>query len=145
MNQKTGLLLFPKLVSYKFILTDNSCNILFVSLFLTKPMYQKTGLLMFPKLISYKFILTGNSCNILFVSLCLTKPYYVDSVSLREMMRRASSAARAVSGLDVREPEEGMAIPTLSWPPDPPPSYESVTRNVNGNIFNNLRSLLWVF
>ncbi|XP_052763231.1 E3 ubiquitin-protein ligase UBR5-like isoform X2 [Mya arenaria] len=49
-------------------------------------------------------------------------------VSLREMMRRASSAARAVSGLDVREAEEGVAIPTLSWPPDPPPSYESVTR-----------------
>ncbi|XP_060590423.1 E3 ubiquitin-protein ligase UBR5-like isoform X1 [Ruditapes philippinarum] len=48
-------------------------------------------------------------------------------VSLREMMRRASSAARAVSGLDVREQEEGMAIPTLSWPPDPP-SYESVIR-----------------
>lgn len=43
------------------------------------------------------------------------------------MMRRASSAARAVSGLDVRDPEEGMPIPTLSWPPDPP-SYESVTR-----------------
>jgi E3 ubiquitin-protein ligase EDD1 len=53
--------------------------------------------------------------------------YIFDSVSLREMMRRASSAARAVSGLDVREQEEGMAIPTLSWPPDPP-SYESVIR-----------------
>ncbi|KAL4218424.1 E3 ubiquitin-protein ligase ubr5 [Mactra antiquata] len=49
-------------------------------------------------------------------------------VSLREMMRRASSAARAVSGLDVRDPDDGgMPIPTLSWPPDPP-SYESVTR-----------------
>ncbi|KAJ8321996.1 hypothetical protein KUTeg_000467 [Tegillarca granosa] len=50
-------------------------------------------------------------------------------VSLREMMRRASSAARAVSGMDVRDPEReesGIAIPTLSWPPDPPPSYESL-------------------
>ena len=57
------------------------------------------------------------------------------SVSLHEMMRRASSAARAVSGLDVREPERedtGMAIPTLNWPPDPP-SYESVTRQ--GEIY----------
>lgn len=45
------------------------------------------------------------------------------------MMRRASSAARAVSGMDVRDPERedsGIAIPTLSWPPDPPPSYESL-------------------
>ena len=46
------------------------------------------------------------------------------------MMRRATSAARAVSGLDVRDPDRddpGIAIPTLTWPPDPP-SYESVTR-----------------
>ena len=46
------------------------------------------------------------------------------------MMRRASSAARAVSGMDVRDADRddpGMAIPTLSWPPDPPPpSYESI-------------------
>ncbi|KAH3897177.1 hypothetical protein DPMN_021362, partial [Dreissena polymorpha] len=49
-------------------------------------------------------------------------------VSLREMMRRASSAARAVSGLDVRESDEGVTIPTLTWPPDPPPSYESAIR-----------------
>ncbi|KAL3890879.1 hypothetical protein ACJMK2_003152 [Sinanodonta woodiana] len=52
------------------------------------------------------------------------------SVSLREMMRRATSAARAVSGLDVRDPDRedtGIPIPTLNWPPDPP-SYESITR-----------------
>ena len=52
------------------------------------------------------------------------------SVNLREMMRRATSAARAVSGLDVRDPDRddsGISIPTLSWPPDPP-SYESITR-----------------
>ncbi|GAB1606363.1 E3 ubiquitin-protein ligase UBR5-like [Argonauta hians] len=40
-------------------------------------------------------------------------------VSLREMMRRASTTARAVSGLDVRE-SDSIAIPTLSWPTDPP-------------------------
>lgn len=55
---------------------------------------------------------------------------YFSRVNLREMMRRATSAARAVSGLDVRDPDRddpGISIPTLSWPPDPP-SYESVTR-----------------
>ncbi|XP_062606641.1 E3 ubiquitin-protein ligase UBR5-like isoform X3 [Saccostrea cucullata] len=48
-------------------------------------------------------------------------------VSLREMMKRASSAARAVSGMDVRDSED-MSIPTLQWPPDPPPppSYETL-------------------
>lgn len=40
-------------------------------------------------------------------------------VTLREMMRRASTTARAVSGLDVRE-SDSIAIPTLSWPADPP-------------------------
>ena len=48
-------------------------------------------------------------------------------------MRRATSAARAVSGLDVRDPDRddsGISIPTLSWPPDPP-SYESITRQGN--------------
>ncbi|XP_078331394.1 E3 ubiquitin-protein ligase UBR5-like isoform X2 [Crassostrea virginica] len=45
-------------------------------------------------------------------------------VNLREMMKRASSAARAVSGIDVRESED-MSIPTLQWPPDPP-SYETL-------------------
>ena len=62
------------------------------------------------------------------------------SISLREMMRRATSASRTISGLDMRDTtaaggssdrEEGpaaegggVAIPTLSWPPDPP-SYDS--------------------
>ncbi|XP_013417983.1 E3 ubiquitin-protein ligase UBR5 isoform X2 [Lingula anatina] len=48
------------------------------------------------------------------------------SVSLREMMRRATSAARAFSNMDPREqsgereePPPGLPIPTLSWPPDP--------------------------
>lgn len=60
-----------------------------------------------------------------------TERLHSRSVSLREMMRRATSAARAVSGLDMRDPERedsssgGMAIPTLSWPPDPP-SYEAI-------------------
>lgn len=66
--------------------------------------------------------------KLLDVGIVLINLWFNYRVSLREMMRRASSAARAVSGLDVREPEEGMAIPTLTWPPDPPPSYESVTR-----------------
>ncbi|XP_055998190.1 E3 ubiquitin-protein ligase UBR5-like isoform X2 [Ostrea edulis] len=51
-------------------------------------------------------------------------------VSLREMMKRASSAARAVSGIDVRESED-MSIPTLQWPPDPPPSYETLQQDHN--------------
>lgn len=34
-------------------------------------------------------------------------------------MRRASTTARAVSGLDVRE-SDSIAIPTLSWPTDSP-------------------------
>lgn len=55
------------------------------------------------------------------------------SVSLREMMRRATSASRTISGLDMRDTSgtggadreeagagSGAAIPTLSWPPDPP-------------------------
>lgn len=45
------------------------------------------------------------------------------SVSLREMMRRASSVARAVSGLEMRdsdrEDSSSLTIPTLTWPPDP--------------------------
>lgn len=42
------------------------------------------------------------------------------SLGLREMMRCASSAARAVSGLDTRDPDrEEIVISTLSWPPDP--------------------------
>ncbi|CAH1775507.1 unnamed protein product [Owenia fusiformis] len=52
------------------------------------------------------------------------------NVSLREMMRRATSAARAVSGLDSGRDGEredaSIAIPTLSWPPVDPPSFESV-------------------
>lgn len=51
-------------------------------------------------------------------------------VSLREMMKRASSAARAVSGIDVRESED-MSIPTLQWPPDPPPSYDTLQQEHN--------------
>lgn len=51
------------------------------------------------------------------------------------MMRRASSAARAVSGMEVREREEreepAIAAPTLSWNPDPPPSYESLYPEVS--------------
>lgn len=54
-----------------------------------------------------------------------TKMVCCYSVSLREMMKRASSAARAVSGIDVRESED-MSIPTLQWPPDPPPSYDTL-------------------
>lgn len=52
----------------------------------------------------------------------------VFSVSLREMMQRATSAACAVPGLDGRDSDRedsGIAIPTLNWPPDPP-RYESL-------------------
>ncbi|KAK3087035.1 hypothetical protein FSP39_000732 [Pinctada imbricata] len=55
-------------------------------------------------------------------------------VSLREMMRRASSAARVVSGMDMRDPDRddpGMAIPTLTWPPEHPPNYESIHADLN--------------
>lgn len=58
-----------------------------------------------------------------------TERIHSRTVSLREMMRRATSVARAVSGLDARDSEReeagGIAIPTLNWPPDPP-SYESL-------------------
>ena len=44
----------------------------------------------------------------------------VQGIGLREMMRCASSAARAVSGLDARDADrEEIVISTLSWPPDP--------------------------
>lgn len=58
------------------------------------------------------------------------------SVSLREMMKRASSAARAVSGIDVRESEE-MSIPTLQWPPDPPPSYDTLQQGRKPSIITH--------
>ena len=57
-----------------------------------------------------------------------TERIHSRTVSLREMMRRATSVARAVTGIESREPERedsGIAIPTLSWPPDPP-SYDSL-------------------
>ncbi|XP_046357083.2 E3 ubiquitin-protein ligase UBR5-like isoform X2 [Haliotis rufescens] len=50
------------------------------------------------------------------------------SMSVRELIRRASSAARGVSGLEARDPDRedsGIAIPTLNWPADPP-SYDSL-------------------
>ena len=59
------------------------------------------------------------------------------TVSLREMMRRATSVARVVTGtIESREPERddsssGMAIPTLSWPPDPP-AYDSLRSAAEG-------------
>lgn len=53
------------------------------------------------------------------------------SMSMRDLIRRASSAAahRAVSSLESRDldrEESGMAGPTLNWPSDPPPSYDSI-------------------
>ena len=45
------------------------------------------------------------------------------SMGLREMMRRATSS-RNIAGFESRETEReesGLAIPTISWPPDPPP------------------------
>ncbi|GFS00247.1 ubiquitin protein ligase E3 component n-recognin 5 [Elysia marginata] len=56
---------------------------------------------------------------------------YVSSMSMRDLIRRASSAAahRAVSTLESRDldrEDSGMAGPTLNWPPDPPPSYDSI-------------------
>ncbi|KAK6960404.1 E3 ubiquitin-protein ligase UBR5 [Biomphalaria glabrata] len=51
------------------------------------------------------------------------------SMSVRELIRRASSAARGVSGLDSRDldrDDSGIAVPTISWPSDPPPSYDSI-------------------
>ena len=64
-------------------------------------------------------------------------------LGLREMMRRASTAARAVSGLDVRDSlrDSGSggsgsgagasdaadmhSIPTLNWLPDAPPTFDT--------------------
>ena len=64
-----------------------------------------------------------------FKSINLRLTLFSNSVSLREMMRRATSAARVGSGLDSRDSDRedaGMAIPTLSWPPDPAPPYDSL-------------------
>lgn len=44
------------------------------------------------------------------------------SMGLREMMRRTSAAARAVSaGIAEGGEAGGIRIPTLTWPPDPAP------------------------
>ncbi|XP_076437649.1 E3 ubiquitin-protein ligase UBR5-like [Babylonia areolata] len=51
------------------------------------------------------------------------------SMTVRELIRRASSAARGVSGLDVRDldrEEAGISIPPIHWPTEPPPSYDSI-------------------
>lgn len=50
-------------------------------------------------------------------------------MTVRDLIRRASTAARGVSGLDVRDldrEESGISIPPLHWPTEPPPSYESI-------------------
>ncbi|XP_064474178.1 E3 ubiquitin-protein ligase UBR5-like isoform X2 [Ornithodoros turicata] len=41
------------------------------------------------------------------------------NMSLCEVMRRATSAALSLSGLDSQESEADFHIPTLSWPPEP--------------------------
>ena len=71
-------------------------------------------------------------------------------LGLREMMRRASSAARAVSGLDVRESpaDQGSGsseqIPTLSWPPDAPPTFDtSLSQRKYGEQCVNSQFLLF--
>lgn len=43
------------------------------------------------------------------------------------MMRRAT--ARAAGSLESDREESGIAIPTLSWPPDPP-SYNSLRQGM---------------
>ncbi|KAL8591738.1 hypothetical protein ACOMHN_032280 [Nucella lapillus] len=51
------------------------------------------------------------------------------SMTVRELIRRASSAARGVSGLDVRDldrDDPGISIPPIHWPTEPPPSYDSI-------------------
>lgn len=51
------------------------------------------------------------------------------SMTVRELIRRASSTARGVTGLDVRDldrEEAGISIPPIHWPTEPPPSYDSV-------------------
>lgn len=50
-------------------------------------------------------------------------------MTVRELIRRASSAARGVSGLDTRDldrEDPGISIPPLHWPSEPPPSYDSI-------------------
>ena len=50
------------------------------------------------------------------------------SMTVRELIRRASSAARGVSGLETRDVERddpGVPMPPLQWPTEPPPSYDS--------------------
>jgi len=51
------------------------------------------------------------------------------TANLREVMRRATSVARAVSGLEARDSDRedpGIVIPTLNWPPDPPSYHDSL-------------------
>ncbi|GFO10305.1 E3 ubiquitin-protein ligase ubr5 [Plakobranchus ocellatus] len=50
-------------------------------------------------------------------------------MSMRDLIRRASTAARGVSSMESRDldrEDSGIAVPTLNWPPDPPPSYDSI-------------------
>ncbi|BFZ21562.1 hypothetical protein BsWGS_24601 [Bradybaena similaris] len=50
------------------------------------------------------------------------------SMSVRELIRRASSAARGVSVLDrdLDREDSGIAVPTMSWPSEAPPNYDSL-------------------
>lgn len=57
------------------------------------------------------------------------------TLTVRELIRRASSAARGVSGLDVRDmdrEESTLVIPPLQWPTEPPPSYDSLLHSDTG-------------
>ncbi|XP_066269411.1 E3 ubiquitin-protein ligase UBR5-like [Branchiostoma lanceolatum] len=56
------------------------------------------------------------------------------SMSLREMMRRATSAARAVGGTSQ---EDGDPIPTLNWPPDPPLFESANSEDDNVSLSTN--------
>ena len=59
------------------------------------------------------------------------------SMGLREMMRRATTSARNISGYEARDSdreEAGIAIPTISWPPDPPPPLETIRQGIYPQI-----------
>lgn len=73
--------------------------------------------------------------------------YFFGSVSLREIMRRATSAARNLAGLDNRDRDVG--IPTLAWPPEPSDTatgmYCGYLINLTNYLTSNIKSLILMY
>ena len=68
-------------------------------------------------------------------------------MTVRDLIRRASTAARGVSGLDVRDldrEESGISIPPLHWPTEPPPSYDSIHSGQYIALWHDCVCVRWV-